>query len=376
MRLPDEYDKEPKMSVSAVYAILGVTLFVAAVLVLVLVLNSRDGGRGVAAPSRPVSGTGTGQGQSGEEAAVSAGDPAGGKEDPVTAGSGLRPGDFDFWDLYPEETEEEPERKDDDAGEEVSDPATDGKHTKITYADGREEWVLISPYLAKNEYDFTKLVCQSDLMKYYEDGKKVSYVGADISKYQDYVDFVKLKKAGVDFVMLRVGSRGYGTGQLTLDDYFLDNIKRATDAGLQVGVYFFSQAVTEDEAVEEAGMVLENIRDYPVSYPVAFDMEYIDNDTSRIDGLTRNQKTKIAKKFLDTIKAGGYIPMLYGDKGWLIRQVDLSKLNDYDIWLSQPGDLPDYPYKFSMWQYSVTSTIDGIAGYANLNISFIDYSEK
>lgn len=375
MRLPDEYDNEPKMSVSAVYAVIGVTLFVAAVLVLVLVMNNHDNGRKNVTASQPVTDSGAGQGRPGDENTVSAGNSAD-ENGSAAAGSGLRPGDFDFWDLYPEETNETPEKKEEDAGEEVSDPATDGKHTKITYADGREEWVLISPYLAKNEYDFTKLVCQSDLMKYYEDGKKVSYVGADISKYQDYVDFVKLKKAGVDFVMLRVGSRGYGTGQLTLDDYFQDNIKRATDAGLEVGVYFFSQAVTEDEAAEEAAMVLENIRDYKISYPVAFDMEYIDNDTSRIDGLTRNQKTRIAKKFLDTVQAAGYIPMLYGDKGWLIRQVDLSKLSDYDIWLSQPGDLPDYPYKFSMWQYSVTSTIDGIAGYANLNISFIDYSEK
>ena len=130
--------------------------------------------------------------------------------DELLSGSNLHPDDFDFWDLYPEETEtpaptEEPQE------EEEEDPSTDGKHTLVQYADGKEEWVLISPYLPKHEYDFTKLVCQSDLMKYYENGKQVSYVGVDISKFQDYVDFVKVKKAGVDFVMLRVGTRGYGT---------------------------------------------------------------------------------------------------------------------------------------------------------------------
>lgn len=215
-----------------------------------------------------------------------------------------------------------------------------------------------------------------DLMKYYQDGKLTSYVGVDISKYQDYVDFLKLKKAGVDFVMLRVGARGYGSGQIVLDDYFVDNIKRATDAGLQIGVYFTSQAITEEEAVEESNIVLENIKDYKITYPVAFDMSFVDNDTTRIETVSRADKTKITKAFLDTIEAAGYKPLIYGDKEWLIKEIDLSKLSAYDVWLSQMEDVPDYPYRFTMWQYANDVTIDGIAGYANMNISFIDYSEK
>ena len=181
MRLPDEYDNEPKMSASAIYATLGVTLFVAAVLVLVLVTNNKDGrGRNTMA-SQPVSDTSEAQNQPADGNAVSPGDTAGGKEEvSLKNGSGLTPDDFDFWDLYPEEPEQEPEKKDDSAKEEVSDPATDGRHTKITYADGKEEWVLISPYLPKHEYDFTRLVCQSDRMKYYENCKQVSYVGVDV----------------------------------------------------------------------------------------------------------------------------------------------------------------------------------------------------
>lgn len=158
-------------------------------------------------------------------------------------------------------------------------------------------------------------MCQSDLMKYYQDGKLTSYVGVDISKYQDYVDFLKLKKAGVDFVMLRVGARGYGSGQIVLDDYFTDNIKRATDAGLRIGVYFTSQAITEEEAIEEANVVLENIKDYKVTYPVAFDMSFVENDTARIESVNRADKTKITKAFLDTIAAAGYKPLLYGEQG-------------------------------------------------------------
>ncbi len=190
------------------------------------------------------------------------------------------------------------------------------------------------------------------------------------------MDFVKVKKAGIEFVMLRVGARGYGTGQLILDEYFNDNIKRATDAGLDVGVYFFSQAITPEEAVEEANMVIESLGEYQISYPVAFDMELIENDTARTDSLTRAERTEITKAFLDTISAAGYKTLIYGNKEWLLKEIDMSKLTAYDVWYSQGADIPDYPYKFGMWQYSFQGSVDGIAGYVNMDISFINYSEK
>lgn len=132
-------------------------------------------------------------------------------------------------------------------------------------------------------------------------------------------------------MMLRVGARGYGSGQIVLDEYFADNLKRATDAGLQIGVYFTSQAITEAEAVEEANVVLNNIKDYKITYPVAFDMGFVDNDTARIEGVSEADKTKITKAFLDTIAAAGYKTLLYGNKEWLIKEVDLSKLSAYDV---------------------------------------------
>jgi GH25 family lysozyme M1 (1,4-beta-N-acetylmuramidase) len=356
--------------------IVAVTMFVAVVLVIVLIANGSSNKKNSSKSSDV---------QSATLSNVVIDDSAASEEN-VSAGT-LRPGDLDFWDMYPENTDAtseteadgdkkpETDSKDETKAAENA-PSTDGKHTLVTYADGTEEWVLISPYLPKHDYDFTKLVCQSNLMKYYVDGKQTSYVGVDISKYQDYVDFVKLKKAGINFVMIRVGARGYGSGQLVLDDCFSDNIKRASDAGLQIGVYFSSQAVTEDEAVEEANMVLENIAGYNVDYPVAFDMEFVTNDDARIDSLTRAEKTSIAKAFLDTVSQAGYNTIIYGDKEWLVKEIDMSKLTAYDVWLSQMEDVPDYPYKFTMWQYKDDAVIDGIAGYANLNISFVDYSEK
>lgn len=366
MRLPEERDNEPKMSKSAVYTVVGVILFMSIVLMLVLVLNYSGGSRK--------------QTQNQENGDLLTDSSETIKESDGSYGNGnvQSPDDLDFWDMYPVDSDEtkseETSKKDKD--KEKTDPSTDGRHTKVINSDGEEEWILINQYLTKNAYDHTKLVCQSDIMKYYEDGKLVSYVGADISEEQNYVDFVKLKKSGVSFVMLRVGARRYSTGQIITDEYFTDNIKRATDAGLDVGVYFFSQAITEKEAQEEANLVLESIKGYELNYPIVFRMSYISNDTSRIDSLTVDEKTDIAIKFLETVKKAGYVPMVYGTKEWLIKRVDLSRLDEYDIWLSQPGDLPDYPYKFSIWQYALDGNIDGISGKANLNISFIDYSEK
>mgnify|MGYP005759816631 CR=1 FL=1 len=372
MRLPEDYNDHSGLTPTVVSAIVAVTLFVGAILAVVLLMNSQS-----PAGKRQAQAKETGvfiEEETLEQSAEGSSYP---DTEDILTGSTLSPDDFDFWDMYPEETEEAKEPSQEETPETVeNDPATDGKHTLIEYDDGKEEWVLISPYLPKHEYDFTRLVYQSNLMKYYEDGKLVSFVGADISKYQDYVDFGKLKKAGVDFVMLRVGARGYGSGQLVLDEYFAENIKRASDAGLEIGVYFFSQAISNEEAVEEANMVLENIKDYEITYPVAFDMEYIENDASRIDSLSKSEKTEITKTFLDTIQNAGYKAMLYGDKEWLLKDIDLSKLTAYDVWLSQESDIPDYPYRFTMWQYTKKASIDGIAGYADLNISFIDYSEK
>lgn len=365
MRLDDDYDYEERrggMPVGA--AAIAIVAIMALVLVVVFAQDNKKNN------SHANSNQNTQQVKQKEDVS----------ENDLISGSTLTADDLDIWDMYPEEESKEmvsgETKKEKESEEIIEDPAEDGKHTKITYADGSEEWVLISPYLAKNTYDFTNLVSQSNIMKYYENGKKVSFLGADISKYQDYVDFAALKSAGVDYVMIRVGARGYSTGQITLDENFDDNMVRAKDAGLEVGVYFYSQAVNEAEAVEEANFVLEHLQNYEITYPVAFWMENISNDKARIDELGKNDRTTIARAFLNTVKDAGYIPMVYGTKEWLIKEVDLSKLSDYDIWLSQNGDIPDYPYRFSMWQYSSTGDIDGISGYADLNITFIDYSAK
>lgn len=317
----------------------------------------------------------------------------------------LRAQDLDFWDMYPvddeevdkesmvsektskssfveraekERQEQEQKQKEQEEQAALNDPSTDGKHTLITARDGQEEWVLISPYLAKNAYDFTKVEERAGLKRYMENGKKISYVGVDISKQTGNVNFARLKAAGIDYVMIRLGGRGYSTGQITLDEKFKENIEGAIAEGLDVGVYFYSQAISQDEAVQEANFVIQNLEPYKgsVKYPVVFDMEFVANDEARIDGLSREDRTNIAASFLEGVKATGYIPMFYGDKEWLIKEIDLAKLQDYDVWLTQEEDIPDYPYQYAMWQYTTTGVVNGIEGDANLDICFIGYSQR
>ena len=363
MKLHDDYEEEQSMTPTVLMTIVAVTLLVAVILIIVLLLNDkpREAGHSVVtAPSETTSDT----------------SPLIISEEIQEDKEKLHPEDLDFWDKYPVE---EPESETSEEMQEIvieNDPATDGKHTLVKNADGDEEWVLISPYLPKHEYDFTKLVCQSDLMKYYENGKQVSFVGIDVSKYQDYIDFVKVKKAGIDFCIIRAGARGYGSGQLIEDEYFSENLKRAADAGLEIGIYFYSQAITKEEAVEEANFILERLGESQISYPIAFDMEEVLTDKARTDNLSKAERTEITKAFLDTISNAGYKTAIYGNKEWLIKKIDMSKLTAYDVWLAQEQDIPDYPYSFTMWQYSTKGIIDGIAGWVDLNISFIDYSEK
>lgn len=321
----------------------------------------------------------------------------------------LRAEDLDFWDMYPEEeTEMRPESDEESAAEEAgsetgasknpytekaerekeaerqkeeelqNDPATDGKHTLITNRDGSEEWVLISPYLTKNTFDFTKMEDKAGLKRYMENGRKTSYVGVDISKHTGEVYFPSLKAAGVDYVMIRLGSRGYSTGQITLDENFKENIEGAIEAQLDVGIYFYSQAITQDEAVQEANFVIQNLQPYKanIKYPVAFNMGFVSNDQSRIEGLSRDDKTSVTLSFLEAVRAAGYVPMVYGDKEWLIKEVDLTKLQDFDVWLSQEEEIPDYPYRYAMWQYNTDGVLNGIDGGADLNICFVSYSER
>ena len=380
MKLSDDINKDTKRTLPLIYMELAATIFVVSILAIMFLANSdsikeKFGDLQNENQTEQTSDEGTDE----NAELLTQMDQS---VDELVSGSTLTSDELSFWDdeeVPVQDTETKLDDVVDTVTEEVLeevDPSTDGNHTLIIYENMEEEWVAINSYLSLHKYDFSGLVYEKPLMKYFENSAKLSYVGVSISKEEGYIDYNKLKKAGIQYVMIRLGQRGYGSGQVSIDENYSDNMKRANDAGLDVGVYFYSQAITEAEAVEEANIVIEQLKEYEITYPVAFIMEKITDDSSRIENLTVNDKTKIATSFLSTIEAAGYNGVLYGTKEWLIKQLDLSKLKDYDTWLSQNTDVPDYPYKFTMWEYSKTNSIDGIAGNANLSISFIDYGLK
>ena len=197
-----------------------------------------------------------------------------------------------------------------------------------------------------------------------------------MSKYQGSVNFSKVKKAGFDFVMLRAGARGYGSGKIIEDSFFDENLIEASNAGLQIGIYFYSQAISKEEAEEEANFVLSQIGTTTITYPIVFDMEEVMGDTYRTQSLTKEKRTEIAAAFLNVIKTAGYTPMLYGTKEWLLEKYQLATLTSTDIWLAQYETQPDYPYAFNMWQYTQDGTVPGISGKVDINLCFIDYELK
>lgn len=370
MRLPDDFDDEDNnsMGLPMIHMVIGVAAFILVLFAIIIAVNYKNTGHHNKNTDTAIT-VETSENQETKDLKE--------RTEELISGSTLRSDDLDFWDMYPEqETKETQVKETEETKEEPKDPSTDGKHTLVTYASGRQEWVSINPYIKKNSYDYTNLVSQNNMMKYYEGSRLTSFLGVDISKNDGTVDFDMLKAAGVSFVMIRTGSRGYESGQLMEDELFTEHMDGALAAGLDVGLYFSSAAISKEEAEEEANMLLAQIGERKITYPIAFQMAFADNDVSRFDKLTAAQRTEITRAFLNVISNAGYRPMVYGDKEWLIKEIDLSKLGDYDFWLSQPGDLPDYPYAFSIWQYSTTKNIDGINGTAHVNISFIDYASK
>lgn len=358
------YDYEDQSGgLPLIYMALGVSFFVLMILVLVVSLNQdKKSGKQISAGIQI------------QETAMT-------EEEAVHSGNSgnLVASDLDFWDMYPikeePKVEEIPVVEEEPEVEEV-DPSQDGKHVEIINKDGESEWIEINPKWKRNTYDFTNLVSKNDLLHYYSDGKQVSYLGVDLSKYQKQVDFAAIQNEGIDFCMIRVGARGYETGTIQEDEKYQEFMKGAKEVDMPVGLYFFSQAVTEEEAIEEADFIISRIGDYKISYPIAYDMEFIENDTSRVETLTKNEKTRIALAFLNRIETAGFTGMLYGNKEWLLTRIDLSKFDKFDIWLTEEDNIPDYPYMYSMWQYTRQGEVYGIDGYVDLNISFIDYSAR
>ncbi|MCR4674139.1 MAG: glycoside hydrolase family 25 protein [Lachnospiraceae bacterium] len=258
----------------------------------------------------------------------------------------------------------------------------------LSFVDAFEESyeVEINPDIEKHNYDFSNLVSndengpmsgsgnkvRSEFLSY-EDNTFTSRIGIDVSYHQGEIDWEKVKGAGVEFVFVRIGFRGYGeAGNIKADENALSYIEGAKNSGLDVGVYFYSQAINETEAKEEAEFVLSQLNGMKLELPVVYDPEHVLDDEARTDDVTGEQFTKNAVVFLDTIKEAGYTPAIYANMLWEAFELDLTKLSDYDIWYADYEAIPQSPYHFKYWQYSNTGSVDGISGEVDLNLEFVD----
>lgn len=382
MRFDDDYDNRGN-GLPVMYMAVGVSLFILLLLGVILFINREDkssaGNYQMLVASREDNASST-------------------ETEHVRDTSKLTADDLDIWDMYPEEEETGETFLDaEGSGEEViidshpeptkaptpaitpkSDDETfdDGLHFKVNLSDGSSEWLTIDTTRARNNYDFTNAQTVDGKMHYYQDRREISKVGIDISKDQGDIDYNQVKNAGIQFVMIRVGARGYQSGQLSFDDNFEKNLKGATEAGLDVGVYFYSQATSAFEAVEECNVVRTALSNYQIKYPVAFVMESAANDTARTDNLSKDTRTEVAVTFLKTMKSNGYKTILYGTEEWLAKKYNWVQLRDYNIWLSDDSDISDYPYVYQMLRYSTKGTVPGINGNVNMDISFVDFAAQ
>ena len=199
--------------------------------------------------------------------------------------------------------------------------------------------------------------------------------GIDVSEHQGAIDWALLAQDAPDFVMIRAGYRGYGeAGKLCIDSWFHENLEGALSNNIPVGLYFFSQAITPEEAREEAEFVLFLLTGYrpgDISLPIFFDWEDIDFDNARTDGLDGNTLTDCAAAFCECLLEAGYEAGIYTYRSLGYFSYDLSRIKDYPLWIGALGSCPDFYYRFDIWQYSAVGTVPGIEGEVDMDLIFV-----
>ena len=237
-------------------------------------------------------------------------------------------------------------------------------------------WVPIIAGVKPHSYIKENFHVDNDYrMEYVVDGEVSSYFGIDVSSYQGDIDWDAVRSDGVEFAILRIGVRGYGEeGNIKIDDKFFQNYEGARKAGLDIGVYFYSQAISVEEAVEEAKFVLEQLGDRKLEYPIVFDWEPVDASTTdsppRTEDIMPGTLTLCAVAFCETIRDAGYEAMIYTNKKMAYIKYDMRKFADYPVWLALYNTDLTYYYDFDMWQYGF-GKVDGIEGDVDLDIAMI-----
>jgi len=236
--------------------------------------------------------------------------------------------------------------------------------------------------LEKNGLDFDKFIYpeyDDETGDYlgeveYNDEAYLVKRGIDVSKFQDNINWNKVKSDNIDFAFVRCGFRGYETGKIVEDEKFEYNIKKCNDIGLDVGCYFFTEAKTVEEGREEADFVIDLLKEYDaeLQLPIVIDVEQSANTSkSRTKSLTPDERTDIVIAFCERVKEAGYQPMIYGNLKSHMRMTDIYRLEEYDKWFAYYRTPLRYPYKFSIWQFTSTGSVDGIKGDVDINLMFV-----
>ncbi|HAG68530.1 MAG TPA: hypothetical protein DCL38_00990 [Lachnospiraceae bacterium] len=228
-----------------------------------------------------------------------------------------------------------------------------------------------------NSWNIDGFVLEDGFMAYYdEEGNKISHLGIDLSYHQKNVDWEALKESPVEFVILRCGYRGYSEGGLVMDERFREYAAKCNEYDIPMGVYFFTQAITVEEARAEADFVINLIKDYTISYPVVFDTEYVSEETARTNTveISDELRTDMIIAFCERISEEGYYPMFYASENWVRRNMEFERLSDYDLWAALYYEENDFLFDHTIWQYSSTGYVPGIDTEVDLDISMVDYA--
>ena len=230
---------------------------------------------------------------------------------------------------------------------------------------------FIDENVQKNPYEKSAFSREGDRVSY-EDGTFKSRVGIDVSHHQGEIDWNAVYEDGFEFAIVRIGYRGYGEeGKLCEDTRWLENVKGAKEAGLDVGVYFYAQAINEEEALEEAEFVLNLLDGRTLDLPIVYDPESVLDEPARTDDIGGEQFTKNTKVFCERIQKAGYEPMVYANMLWEAFELDLAQLPEVPVWYADYQEVPQTPYDFSIWQYSEKGSVAGVEGPCDLDLQMV-----
>lgn len=229
--------------------------------------------------------------------------------------------------------------------------------------------------LSELEADKVNVIDGGELQYLNEDGSVASYKGIDVSAFQGDVNWDSVKADGVEFAIVRTHYRGYGTGRLVEDDKAAQNIRGAMSSGIHVGAYVFSQAINDEEAIEEANAAISLVSPYATDIPIIIDVERIPGSDARADKISVETRTSAVLAFCKTVEEAGYKPMIYFNTEMGALYLDYPQLEGISKWYAWYGTSLYFPYDYDIWQYKDTGRVNGINGNVDMNIALKPFWE-